>query len=281
MRIDAHHHVWDLAVRPQPWTDGLPALRRSFALDELRPILTRHAIDGTVLVQTVTEAAETPELLALTQDWPEVLGVVGWVDLTSPDVEFELARLRALPGGDRLVGVRHQVQQELDPQWLLRPDVIGGLCQVAAAGLVYEILVTRKQLDAAVAVVRRVPSLRFVLDHAGKPAIADGELDPWRAQLAELAAEPHVAVKLSGLVTEARPDWTVKDLAPYADHLLETFGPDRMMAGSDWPVCLLHASYDEVSAATDGLLSGLSPDERAEVLGDTAVRWYGLGAGDR
>jgi L-fuconolactonase len=283
MRIDAHHHLWDLSVRPQPWTDGLPVLRRSFGLDDLLPSLRRHAIDGTVLVQTVVEAAETPEMLALAAGSEQVLGVVGWVDLTAPgpEVAAELSRLRALPGGDRLVGIRHQVQQETDPQWLLRPEVIEGLRQVADAGLVYEILVTRHQLDAAIAVVPRVPGLRFVLDHAGKPAIADGELDPWRRQITELAAHPQVAAKLSGLVTEASDDWTVKDLEPYADHLLESFGADRVMAGSDWPVCLLRASYDEVTMVTDELLSGLNAAERADVLGETAVRWYGLVAGDR
>jgi L-fuconolactonase len=281
MRIDAHHHLWDLAVRPQPWTDELPALKRSFGMDDLRPLLRRHAIDGTVLVQTVTEAAETPELLSIAASSPEVLGVVGWVDLTRPDVTDRLAELRASPGGDRLVGVRHQVQSEPDPQWLLRPDVIHGLQQVAAAGLVYEILVIRQQLDAAVAVVQGVPELRFVLDHAGKPGIALGELDPWRRQMSELASRPNVAVKLSGLITEATDDWAVKDLMPYAEHLLESFGPSRMMAGSDWPVCLLQAGYDEVVAATDELLAGLSEAERADVLGDIATGWYGLADGGR
>jgi L-fuconolactonase len=126
-----------------------------------------------------------------------------------------------------------------------------------------------------------LPELRFVLDHAGKPGIADGELDPWRRQLADLSACPNLAVKLSGLVTEAKPDWTVDDLRPYADHLLANLGPERVMAGSDWPVCLLHAGYDEVVDATDRLLAGLAEGERAEVLGGTAARWYGLGGGAR
>jgi L-fuconolactonase len=278
VRIDAHQHLWDLAARPQPWTDGLRPLSRSFAIDDLRPLLRRHAIDGTILVQTVALAAETPELLAIAADSPEVVGVVGWVDLTGADVADRLAELRALPAGDRLVGIRHQVQSEPDPQWLLRPDVIEGVRQVAAAGLVYEILVVRTQLDAAVAVVHRLPEVTFVLDHAGKPGIAAGELDPWQQQMTDLAAEPNVAVKLSGLVTEANPNWTVKDLVPYADHLLESFGPSRMLAGSDWPACLTHAAYDEVVTATDELLAGLSDTERADVLGGSAVRWYNVAA---
>jgi L-fuconolactonase len=283
MRIDSHHHLWDLSVRPQPWTDGLPVLSRSFGLDDLRPLLRRHAIDGTILVQTVTTADETPELLLIAAGSTEVLGVVGWVELTDPaaEVAARLAELRALPGGNRLVGIRHQVQSESDPNWLLRPDVIDGLRQVAAAGLVYDLLVTRRQLDAAVAVVQRLPELRFVLDHAGKPGIADGELEPWRRQLAELGARENVAVKLSGLVTEAKPDWTVDDLRPYSDHLLAHFGAGRVMAGSDWPVCLLHAGYDDVVSATNELLAGLTDGERAEVLGDTAARWYGIDGGAR
>src|SRR4051794_31496296 len=239
MRVDAHHHLWDLSVRDQPWTEGLLALRRSFGIDHLRPSLRRHGVDGTVLVQTVTVPDETPELLEIARTSPEVLGVVGWVDLTGPDVGGELRRLRGLPGGERLVGVRHQVQEEKDPWWLTRPDVVAGLRDVAAAGLVYDLLVTRHQLDAAVEVTGELPNLRFVLDHAGKPDIAAGELDPWRDSVRRLAERPNVACKLSGLVTEASPSWTVADLRPFAEHVLACFGPDRVMAGSDWPVCLL------------------------------------------
>jgi L-fuconolactonase len=276
VRIDAHHHVWDLTVRPQPWTDELPALRRSFSLDDLRPALRRNGIDGTVLVQTVTVAEETPEFLGLAADAPEVLGVVGWVDLTAPDVADRLAALRAARGGEHLVGVRHLVQSEPDPDWLLRADVLAGLRRVAEAGLAYDLLVTRHQLEAAVAVTARLPRLRFVLDHAGKPGIAGRELEPWREQLGRLAQRPNVAVKLSGLVTEAAPDWTVGELRPYADHVLDSFGPQRVMAGSDWPVCLLRTGYDEVDATTDQLLEHLSDDERDDVLGGVARRWYGL-----
>jgi L-fuconolactonase len=275
-RVDAHHHLWDLSVRDQPWTAPLPALRRSFSMDDLRPQLTRAGVTATILVQTVTVAAETPELLQVARDNPEVAGVVGWVDLTAPDVADALAALRERPGGDRLVGIRHQVQEEPDPAWLLRADVRRGLAAVARAGLVYDLLVVRPQLDAAVQVVRQVPGLRFVLDHAGKPGIAAGELDPWRAQLRALAASEAVAVKLSGLLTEAAPDWTPADLAPYAEHLLDCFGPERVMAGSDWPVCLLRADYQTVQDVTDDLLRQLSDAGRGQVHAGTARRWYGL-----
>ena len=286
MRVDAHHHLWDLDVRDQPWTRDLPALRRSFGLDDLRPSLRRHGVDGIVLVQTITVPEETPEFLELAHTEPEVLGVVGWVDLTglavgvgggeASTVAGDLHRLRALPGGDRLVGIRHQVQEEPDPRWLVRPDVVAGLREVERAGLVYDLLVKPHQLEAAVEVTGTLPGLRFVLDHAGKPDIANARLDPWRDAIRRLAERPNVACKLSGLVTEAAPDWTVDDLRPFADHVLACFGPDRVMAGSDWPVCLLAGAYDDVVAATDELLAGLDDAGRAAVLGGTAVRWYGL-----
>lgn len=274
--IDAHHHVWDLAVRDQPWTATLPTLRRTFTLDELRPHLAAHDIARTVVVQTITVPDETPELLALAAAEPLVAGVVGWVDLTAPAVGDELARLRALPGGHALVGVRHQVQEESDPEWLCRPDVRRGLAAVAAAGLSYDLLVTADQLPAAVATVRALPESRFVLDHAGKPRIRESELESWRAHVAALGGCANVTVKLSGLVTEANETWTVADLRPYADALLESFGPARLMYGSDWPVCLLAASYDQVIGAAEELTSGLSPSERADVFGGTAARGYRL-----
>jgi L-fuconolactonase len=275
-RIDAHHHVWDLRVRDQPWTAELPPLRRTFTFDELLPQLAAAGVDGTVLVQTITVPEETPELLALAGAHPQICGVVGWVDLTTPDVGTRLAALRALPGGDRLVGVRHQVQGEPDPRWLLRPDVLDGLAQVAEAGLVYDLLVTHEQLPAAVEVAGRVPELRFVLDHAGKPPIASGVLDPWRDHLAALAAHPLVAAKLSGLVTEAAADWAPEDIAPFAAELLAAFGPDRVMVGSDWPVCLLRASYAEIDALHRSLIGSWPAADREQLLGGTAARWYRL-----
>jgi L-fuconolactonase len=276
MRIDAHHHVWDLDVRDQPWTLELPALRRSFAFDDLAPLLATHEFDATVLVQTVTVADETPELLDLADRTEQIGGVVGWVDLTNEGVSERLAALRAGPGGRWLVGIRHQVQLEPAAEWLCRADVRRGLAAVAAAGLTFDLLVTRSQLPAAIDTVRALPELTFVLDHAGKPPIATGEIEPWRGHLSDLASLPNCAVKLSGLVTEADPDWTTNDLVPYAAHLLASFGPERTMFGSDWPVCLLAATYDEVVTASEQLAAELSADERVAVFGDTAADWYRL-----
>ena len=276
MRIDAHHHVWDLSVRDQPWTVDLPGLHRSFDLAELRPSVLAHGVDATVVVQTITVADETPELLALAAREPLVAGVVGWVDLTAPDVADRLAALRSRPGGHRLVGIRHLVQGEPDPRWLCRDDVRRGLAAVAAAGLAYDLLVVPPQLPAAIETVAALPELTFVLDHAGKPAIASGGgLASWRSDIRALAALPNVAVKLSGLITEAdHATWTVDQLRPYARTLLDAFGADRVMFGSDWPVCLLAGSYDDVIAAAEVLTGGLDAREQAAVFGRTAARWY-------
>lgn len=276
-RIDAHQHLWDLAVRPQPWTDPFPQLARSFSIDDLLPHLRKHAIAGTVLVQTVDLAQETPEMLALAAGRPEILGVVGWVDLLAADVDDQLAALGERPGGDSLVGIRHGVQNEPDPGFLARPAVRRALAAVARAGLVYDMLVTHRQLPAVVDTVRALPELRVVLDHCGKPDLEAGISQEWRSHLRELSRHPTVAVKLSGLVTAAdHHAWTVADLRPAADTVLDAFGPERVMFGSDWPACLPAADYDQVVAAADSLLEPLSAAERAEVYGRTAVRWYDL-----
>ncbi len=276
MRIDAHHHVWDLNVRDQPWTMNLPPLRRSFTLAELQPLLVDARIDGTILVQTVTVADETPEMLELAAAHDEVSGVVGWVDLTANDVDERLAGLRDLPGAAFLVGIRHQVQEEPDPHWLTRGDVLQGLRAVGAARLAFDLIVTREQLAAAATAAAAVPELRFVLDHAGNPSIATSEFARWSRDISALAALPNVAVKLSGLVTNALANWTVEDLRPYAEHVLSTFGPDRVMFGSDWPVCTLQASYGQVVEVSELLIENLSESEQAGVFGDNAIDWYGL-----
>lgn len=279
MRVDAHHHVWDLAVRSQPWTADLPVLQRSFGIDELRPELASHRIDATVVVQTVLDPDETPELLALAATDPVVAGVVGWVELTGPDVAERITRLRALPGGASLAGIRHQVQAEPDPRWLCRTDVRRSLAAVADAGLAYDLVVLPHQLPAVIDTAAELPQLRFILDHAGKPPIAARVIEPWRDDIHKLAALPNVAAKLSGLVTEAdHQSWTVEDLSPYAEALITAFGARRILFGSDWPVCLLAASYSEVVTAAERLTSGLSSSERSGIFGGNAEHWYRLGA---
>jgi len=275
-RIDAHHHLWDVAVRPQGWTTDFPVIDRSFTMGELEPQLDAAGVHGTVLVETINVPAETPELLALAATTAAVRGVVGWVDLTSPDVPERIAELRSSPGGAHLVGLRHQVQGEADPLWLNRKAVRRGLAAVATAGLAFDLLIHHDQLPAAIETARQEPEVRFVLSHVGKPAIASGGLEPWSTHLAELATCENVACKLSGMVTEASPTWSVADLEPYAAHALAVFGPDRMMAGSDWPVCLIRADYAKVWGTNEELVSHLSPPEQRAVLGGTATTWYGL-----
>ncbi|MFE4450105.1 amidohydrolase family protein [Streptomyces sp. NPDC056796] len=277
--IDAHHHVWDLAVRDQDWITGeeLAPIRRTFTLADLEPEARAAGVAATVLVQTVTVAEETPEFLALADGNDLVAAVVGWTDLTAPHIADALARLRSLPGGGRLKGIRHQVQGEPDPEWLLRPDVLRGLRAVAAAGLVYDLIVLPHQLPAAVRAAALVPELTFVLDHAGKPPVARRTTRPWADGVRALAALPNTVCKLSGLVTEADPrSWTVEDLRPYADTVIDAFGPDRVMFGSDWPVCRLAAGYADVLDATRELTGRLGEDGQRSVLAGTARRVYRL-----
>ncbi|GGN58146.1 amidohydrolase [Streptomyces albiflavescens] len=279
MKVDAHHHVWDLSVRDQPWITGpeLRPLRRDFTLAELEPQAREAGVDRTVLVQTITIPEETPEFLALAAESELVAGVVGWTDLTRPEVADELARLRELPGGEYLKGIRHQVQGEPDPAWLLRPDVRRGLTAVAEAGLVYDLIVVPHQLPACAKAAAALPGLTFVLDHVGKPPIASGDLDPWASDLRELAALPNTVCKLSGMVTEAAPVvWTTDTLRPYADTVLEAFGPDRLMFGSDWPVCTPAATYGQVVRIAEELTAGLDDADREAVFSGTATRVYSI-----
>ncbi len=277
--IDAHQHLWDPARADYPWLTGRYArVRRRFEPHDLAPSLAAAGVDRTILVQTRSSLDETREFLATAAATPFIAGVVGWVDLTDPGVAATIAELQAGPAGRLLVGVRHQVHDEPDPEWLLRPAVGRGLAAVAAAGLVYELLVRPRELPAALAIARRRPDARLVIDHLAKPPIASGALEPWASLLAGFGPLDHVAIKLSGLVTEADwQAWTVEDLRPFADQALEVFGPDRLIFGSDWPVCLVAGSYQQVADAARALISGLSAAERDAVLGGTAARTYGLG----
>jgi L-fuconolactonase len=277
--IDAHHHLWDLRVRDQDWITGraLAPLRRNFLLGDYQPLARANGVTASVVVQTVTVPGETPELLALATTSDLIAGVVGWTDLTAPGIADRIAALRQMPGGERLVGLRHQVQNEPDPGWLTRTDVLRGLAAVADAGLVYDLVITEGQLAAAAGAAAAVPDLLFVLDHLGKPPIASGRTEPWTADLRRLAARPNTVSKLSGLVTEADwRRWTVADLRPYADIALDAFGPSRTMFGSDWPVCTLAAGYGNVLDTARDLAAQLSPDEQAAVFAGTATSVYGL-----
>ncbi len=273
MIIDAHQHFWDPKAADYPWlTAELAPIRRAFGPGDLEPLLREHEIAGTVVVQANATLDETRQLLEIAAATPFVLGVVGWIDLTAPDVDRMLADLDG-----KLVGIRHQVHDEADPAWLLRDDVQRGIAAAGAAGLVFDLLVRVPQLPAAFETARRHPDVRFVVDHLGKPAVRARSTDDWSAALASLADLPNVVCKLSGLVTEADWDsWREAELEPYYRRALAWFGADRCMFGSDWPVCLLAADYGSVLALLLHAIDDLPEDERVRVLGDTAARTYGL-----
>jgi L-fucono-1,5-lactonase len=269
--VDAHHHLWDPAIRDYPWmaTSALDPIRRPYTVDDLRAAAGPDVV-ATVLVQTVSSAEETEEFLDVARaSAGYVAGVVGWADLTAPGL--------SIADDPLLVGLRHQVEDEDDPDWLLRDDVMRSLAELGRRGLVYDLLVRAPQWAAALSCARALGEVCFVLDHAGKPGIASGEWEPWAGWLEQLAACPNVVCKLSGLVTEAHPDnWNASTLRPYAEHLLDCFGAERVLFGSDWPVCELVGSHAEVRTVTDELLAGASANESAAVLSGNARRIYRL-----
>ena len=276
MIVDAHHHLWDLSVRDQDWITDPPmgAIRRSFLEPDF--VAAAPSVSASVLVQTVCVAEETPEFLAIAASSDVVGAVVGWTDLTSPAAADELAALVDRPDGSWLRGIRHQVQSEPDPEWLCRKDVWNGLTAVGSHGLIYELLTLPHQMPAARRTVAALPQVRFVVDHCSKPAIGT---DPgeWTELVRSLAAHENVTCKLSGLVTEADWEtWTVSDLRPYFEVVLDAFGPERLMFGSDWPVVLLAATYEEWLGAACELTAELSHDEQASIFAGTAGRVYAL-----
>jgi L-fuconolactonase len=278
-RIDAHQHFWDPTRTSYPWMvgDALGPIRKPFSPDDLAPELAAQGISGTVLVQTLSSLDETREFLGLAAERDFIWGVVGWVDLTSARVGDDLDALMDGPGGDRLVGIRHQVHDEIDPQWLLRADVRRGLAAVQARGLRYDLLVRARELPAAADTVGALENLQFVLDHIAKPRIADGRDVAWREHMPALAAFPNVAVKLSGMVTEADwVSWTPADLRPFVGSVVDWFGLERLMFGSDWPVCLLATSYAGVVKGLAEALGRQSQGNEARIFGLNAQRVYGL-----
>ena len=276
--VDAHHHFWDPARADYPFlTDELAAIRRRFGPEDLAPLAAGAGIDRTIVVQTRSSLEETREFLATAADHAFIGGVVGWVDLTDPAVGDVIAGLLDGAGGSRLVGIRHQVHDEPDPEWLRRVDVDRGIAAAGAAGLVFDLLVRPRELPAALATVRAHPYVTFVVDHLAKPPIRAGDTEPWRSLLRPFGDLDNVACKLSGLVTEA--DWSAwrpADLQPFVDIAIETFAPDRLLFGSDWPVCLLAATYEKVLVTARSLTAQLSAGERDQVFGGTARRVYAL-----
>jgi len=238
--IDSHQHFWDISAHHQPWLASDPVLApllRNFALADLAPLAAAEGVTASVVVQTVAESWETPELLALAAGPGLVTGVVGWVDLTAPDIADVLAELRGLPGGDRLSGIRHPVLIEPDPDWLARPAVLRGLNALAAGGLAYDVVGEPRHLPAAVTAARRLPELTFVLDHLGNPDMCPEPTEPWASAFTQFAALENTTAKLSGVLGVPPPPGaapgSLDHIRPYYDLALHDFGPNRLMFGSD------------------------------------------------
>ena len=277
-RIDAHHHFWQYSANEYGWIgDTMEPLQRDFLPDDLRKEMSVAVVDGAITVQARQSLDETRWLLRLAEEHTFLRGVVGWAPLVSGDFP---RLVEELAGGAKLKGLRHVLQDEPQQDFMLREDFNRGIRALSGTGLVYDILIYNRHLPTAAEFVDRHPHQAFVLDHLAKPPIRDRKLSPWRKDLKALAERPHVYCKLSGLVTEANWDrWTIDDLRPYFDTVLECFGPSRLLAGSDWPVCLLASTYNRWWQTLDELVSALSDSERAAILGENAVRVYHLGGG--
>ena len=275
MHIDAHQHFWIYNSDEFGWIDdSMSAIRRDFLPEHLQPELARNGFDGSVVVQTRQTLEETSWLLQLADRSREIVGVVGWVDLCSPEVEAQLAAFAKYP---KLVGIRHIVQAEPDDRFLLRPDFLRGIAALEQFDLAYDILIYTRHLPVAAEFVERFPRQRFVLDHLAKPPIRSGEIKAWADGIRRLASFQNVFAKLSGLVTEADwQHWTPEDIIPYLDVAFECFGHERLMFGSDWPVCLVAADYTRVMDVVKNYMHRQSAEACEAVLGGNAQRLWRL-----
>jgi len=280
MRIDAHQHFWQYSPAEHTWmSEEMAALKRDFLPEDLEPLLAELGFDGCVAVQARQSLEETSWLLELAQRHDFIRAVVGWVDLRSGELP---AQLEAFGRHPKLAGVRHVVQDEPDDEFLLRPDFRRGLARLRDFDLAYDLLLFPKHLPVAVRLVEQFPEQRFVLDHIAKPKIAERQLSPWREDIAALAAFPNVFCKLSGMITEAKwKQWRPEDFHPYLDAVFAAFGAERLMIGSDWPVCALSGDYRSAMGIVLDYAHQLSAEARAGVLGGNCARFYRIAAGAR
>ncbi len=275
MRIDAHQHFWKYVPAMYGWiSDAMPDLKRDFLPDDLKPLLAANGFDGSIAVQARQDQDETLWLLDLAHRNDFIKGVVGWVDLCSPELPIILDQFA---DQSKLVGVRHILQDEPDDEFMLRRDFRRGIARLAEQGLTYDLLLHPRHLPVAVKLVQEFPQQRFVVDHIAKPRIADSLMEPWGRDIRELAKFENVWCKLSGMVTEARwKRWSPHDFRPYLDIVFEAFGPQRLMVGSDWPVCTLSARYDETIRLIAEYLKDLLPQQRDSIQGNNAAHFYNL-----
>ena len=283
LRVDAHQHFWTYGTYQTSWMEAPPyagdpafaSLRRSFEPDDLLPELEAADIDLTVTVEAADGVEENAVLLANARAHDWIAGVVGWVPLEKPD-DADRA-LDALTGERALVGVRHLINVEPDPDWIIRPGVLEGLRILSRRGLTFDYVgILPRHLEHVPLIAHHVPDLRIVIDHLGKPPIIARAWEPWNALIARAARMPNVFAKLSGLDVGGADTWTAADIAPYMDRALELFGPDRLMFGSDWPVANLRGGYGKIWRKTNRVLARLSGDERDRILGGTAIAFYRL-----
>jgi L-fuconolactonase len=274
--IDSHQHFWQVGRFDYPWMSSeVAVLYQDYLPSRLEPQLKECAVASTVVVQASNSLAETHWLLSLAERHPFIAGVVGWVDLQHPELERDLELLTDNP---KFKGVRHLVESEPADDWVVQASVLQGLRVLEKRRVSYDLLVHTRHLKHVTTVAEACPSLRLVIDHLAKPPIASGEIADWALALKEVASYPNVFCKLSGLVTEAnRASWTTEDLRPYIERALESFGPKRIMFGSDWPVCLLASSYDRVLESFQSALLDLSEDDRERIFGKNALEFYRLG----
>jgi L-fuconolactonase len=277
MRLDAHQHYWDTQAFDYGWARaGLPALERAFLPGDLEPQLAAAGVDRTVVVQVLHTLDETAWLLDLARSTPSIAGVVGWVELQAPPDETE-ATLAALRRDPRLVGIRHLVHEEPDDDWLARPAVIRGLGVLERHDVPYDLLLRPRHLRHVPTLSERLPGLRMVIDHIAKPLIREGRMEPWATGLRAAAANPNVWCKLSGMITEAdHAAWSADDLAPYVEVALDAFGVERLMYGSDWPVCTLAGTYGQVVGALRTVLGSIDAGVEVRLFGGSAARFYGI-----
>jgi L-fucono-1,5-lactonase len=275
--LDCHHHLWKVDRGDYHWmTPAVPILARDYLVEDLRPLLRKAGVDRTILVQAAPTEAETDFLLALAAETDFIAGVTGWLDLADPRFPDRLAKYREKP---KFVAVRPMLQDLPEDDWILKPDVLANLKHLAEKGFPFEFLTYPRHLPFVLTVLEKTPGLHAVIDHLSKPPIASGALEPWRMWIARVAAFPNVFCKLSGMVTEAEhTSWSPRSLKPYVDHVVSTFGIDRVMFGSDWPVCRLAAEYGEVMSALHLILgSRLDAAGLDKVFRKNGERFYRLG----
>ena len=278
MRIDSHHHLWDLSIRPQEWMvgDGMDPVRRNFDSDDLRSAIAGTRIEKTILVHATTTLDETFELLALAEIDPTIIGVVGWLEIDSPSAIADCEMYLQATGASYLKGIRDVAQDLPDSNYLAKSQSIATVQQLGKMGLTYDILTKTPELKAAIELVKACPDVQFVLDHISKPYIAKEEIEPWKSLVSELAAFENVSCKISGMVTEAKWNiWKTEDFAPYVDHVIDSFTPQRLMFGSDWPVALLAASsYSEVVQLAEKLTEKFTETENELFWAKNALSAY-------